>query len=65
MLTTLSIISLDQGKIWKDPCPLPREDATAIKSDETPLALEGVSAFSALVALVVRLTTFRNGQKQV
>jgi hypothetical protein len=27
MLTTLSIISLDQGKIWKDCCPLPPDGA--------------------------------------
>lgn len=36
MLTTLSIISLDQGKIWRDPSPLPRVDATTAEPVGAP-----------------------------
>jgi hypothetical protein len=61
MLTTLSILSLDQGKIWTDPCPLPRGDAAGVKAEVAPAAPEGLPAFPAFVALIVRFTTFRRG----
>jgi hypothetical protein len=53
MLTTLSIISLDQGKIWTDPCPLPREDAATFP-EEAPKLIESRWSLSALQGLVVR-----------
>lgn len=64
MLTTLSIISLDQGKLWKDPGPFPRENAAAIETDGASVAPEGPQSFSALLALLLRLTNLRSGQKQ-
>ena len=54
MLTTLSIISLDQGKIWVDPCPLPREDAFP-NPEEAPALIESRWSSSALSGLVARL----------
>jgi hypothetical protein len=54
MFTTLSVISLDQGKIWKDPCPLPRED-TATGPQETPELIESRWDLAVLRALVARL----------
>lgn len=54
MLSILSITSLDQGKIWNDPCPLPRES----RDDgpvETPELIERRWDQKALRALVARL----------
>ncbi len=53
MLSTLSIISLDQGKIWTDPCPLPREDAATFP-EEAPAPIESRWSLSALLGFVVR-----------
>ncbi len=47
MLTTSSILSLDQGKIWTDPCPLPREDAATTAPDEVPAVLQALRFFLA------------------
>jgi hypothetical protein len=53
MLTTLSIISLDQGTIWTDPCPLPREGA-ATNPDDAPERDGSRWFLSALLGLVAR-----------
>ena len=54
MLTTLSILSLDQGKIWKDPCPLPREDVI-LDPKEAPELDKSRWPSSAMLGLVARL----------
>ncbi len=47
MLTTLSILSLDQGKIWVDPRPLPRGDGATTAPDEASVVLEALRSFLA------------------
>jgi hypothetical protein len=63
MLTSLSILSLDQGKIWKDPSPLPREDAAA-DPQEAPKLVESRWSLSALFVPVACLSGARGETRQ-
>ena len=64
MLTTLTIISLDQGKIWKDLTPpLPRED-TFSNPEEAPALIESRWSWLALSGLVARLLGSRRKTSQ-
>lgn len=54
MLTTLSILSLDQGKIWKDPCPLLRDEAPTFR-EEAPQPVKSRRFPSACLGLVACL----------
>jgi hypothetical protein len=53
MLTPLSIVSLDQGRIWRDPCPLLDEEA----AERIPEATRSGWFLAAWVGLAARLTT--------
>lgn len=50
MLSPLSILSLDQGKIWQDPCPLLDEEEAAERDFETTRSGWLPSAWVRLIA---------------